>query len=149
LLYILFTVPATRIENAIELAGIRTAGKLYIWEDIINFWVAEREGRTVFYFTTRLNFPARIIVLADSFDDTQKIVNNSVQFVPYMPLIQEQGIFEKQFDGEYVDPSTFFRRVSIQDVIAQEATSDNKTNSKADQNDETSVPKTRSNKATT
>lgn len=153
LLYVLFTVPAARINNAIEKAGIRTAGRLYLWDDIINFWVAERDGRTVLYFTTRLNFPTRVILLADSFKDTQKIVSTSVDYAPYMPLLQPQGYFERLFDGTYVQPDEFFRTVTIQDVIiAQEMQKSQEEKAKevkssAIVNAKTPVRKTRSSKA--
>lgn len=118
LLYVLYTVPAGRVKHTVESSGIRTGGTLYPWENLTGFFFADRDTKLVLYVNSRLNFPARLIMIVDSFAEAQKIVDACLDFIPYVPLFSEQGFFEKMFDGQYIDATTFVGEPSIEQIIA-------------------------------
>lgn len=115
MIYVLYTIPASRVKHAIESVGIHTSDEVYVWDDLVSFWFAEREGTTVLYVETRLTFPARLIILIDTFEETTSIANELIQHIPYKVQRRKQGYFERMMDGEYVDPSNFIidRYISI------------------------------------
>jgi len=116
-IYILYTVPASRVTHSIESAGIRSGGQLYLWEDMKSFWIAEKDARMVLYIETRLNFPSRLIFFIDSFNDAERIVTLLLDQIPYIVLQKKQGYFEKMFDGEYVDATTFVKPLTVQELV--------------------------------
>lgn len=141
LMYVLYTIPPVKVTHFIETEGIRTADTLYLWDDMYNFWIAEKDARMILYINTRLSFPNRLIFIIDTFNDAEKIVNRLIERMPYMVFVKSQGFFEKQADGTYIDATTFIKPVPMNEILRQEALKE------GTQNDETTVQKRRSNKA--
>lgn len=117
LLYVLYTVPASRVTHSIEVAGIRTTNQLFLWEDMVNFWFADRENRIILCVDTRLNFPSRLIIIVDSFNEAVAIANVLIEKLPYRVLTQNQGYFEKLTDGKYLEPTEFINPIGGFDVV--------------------------------
>jgi len=121
LLYVLYTIPASRVNHAIETVGIRTGGQLFLWEDMRTFWISEKEARMMLYIDTRLTFPARLIFIIDTFNDAERVVSNLLEHIPYMPLRKRQEYFEKMFEGTYIDATTFVKPLTMQELLQMQS----------------------------
>ncbi len=62
LYYVLSTVPPENIEYQITTRGLKVAGKLTVWQDLIKFWFGKRLDSEMLFFDTFL-IPGRIEVV--------------------------------------------------------------------------------------
>lgn len=106
-LFALVSFPAQRAIHAVETLGIRSMDFLYGWEDLVSFWVAEKDGIIIMYVDTRLKFPGRLVFLIESFQEAVSIVNLVIEKLPYRALVEPQTALEKNFEGKYVIPDIF------------------------------------------
>jgi hypothetical protein len=106
-MFSLLSFPPTRVKHSIETMGIRSMDFLYGWEDLIDFWVAEKEGSIIIYINTRLRFPGRLVFLVETFQEAVTIVNYFAEHLPYKVLNEPQPAMERSFEGKYVVPDIF------------------------------------------
>jgi hypothetical protein len=59
LYYVMSTVPPENVEYRITTRGIKIAGKLTVWVDLINFWFGKRSGSEMLFIDS-YNIPGRI-----------------------------------------------------------------------------------------
>jgi hypothetical protein len=106
-LFALISFPAQLAEHSIETLGIRSMDFLYGWEDLVSFWIAEKEGVIIMYVETRLKFPGRLVFLIESFQEAVAIVKLVIEKLPYRHLSEPQTGLEKAFEGKYVIADIF------------------------------------------
>lgn len=102
--YIITTVPPIKVTHRIETYGIRTLGKLYPWENLVQFWFAELDGHLVLYVDTTLDLPGRLFFLVDDPIKAQEILQVLGNFLPYKILSKGQSFFQKLTEGTYIAP---------------------------------------------
>lgn len=85
LVYAFSTVPPEEVEHRITTFGIETAGRRYIWIELVEFWFEEKLGQHLLIIHTRLPFPSRLHILLGSVDreKTKQILS------PYLPFRKE------------------------------------------------------------
>lgn len=70
--YVLSTVPPEEVEHKITSNGLESAGHTYKWEELTEFWFGERWDQPILYISTKLRFPARLVILTTG-QDKEKI----------------------------------------------------------------------------
>ena len=83
--YILATVPPELVENEITTQGINTASHSYLWDELDDFWIIEKDGFTVLYIDTFVRWPRRLIVLINT-QDKEKVKEILARYIPYRQL---------------------------------------------------------------
>ena len=83
--YILATVPPELIENEITTQGINTANHSYIWDELDDFWITEKNNFTILYIDTLLQWPRRLILLMND-HDKEKIRQVLARYIPYREI---------------------------------------------------------------
>ena len=83
--YILATVPPELVENEITTQGINTANHSYLWDELDDFWIIEKDGFTVLYIDTLVRWPRRLIVLINT-QDKEKVKEILARYIPYRQL---------------------------------------------------------------
>lgn len=63
--YVLGTVPPEKIKHKITSHGVTSAGHSYLWSELKEFWLTEKEGESVLHLTTNLRFPPQLLILLD------------------------------------------------------------------------------------
>ena len=82
LAYILASVPPENIEHKITNQGIITGKHNYLWEELYDFWFAEKHGQTILNIDTLVNFPARLTILINA-KEKEKIKGEVLRYLPY------------------------------------------------------------------
>ncbi len=104
LYYAVYSIPPIKVTHSIESVGIRSMGVLYPWDNLRQFWFAEREGNIVLYVDTTLALPARLFLIANDKEEAAEILVYLAGFIPYKPLIKKQTWLDKNFNGRYIEP---------------------------------------------
>ncbi len=117
LYYVLYTTPAREVEHSIELLGIRSFGVLYPWDNLINFWFAEKDGNLVLYVSTTLAFPTRLMMVVPSREEAQKILLSLVKYLPYRRLIKKQSWWDKTVYGRYLPPEEIVDEDTVAELV--------------------------------
>ena len=117
LYYVLYTTPAREVEHSIELLGIRSFGVLYPWDNLINFWFAEKDGNLVLYVSTTLAFPTRLMMVVPSREKAQKILLALVKYLPYRRLIRKQSWWDKTVYGRYLPPEEIVDEDTVAELV--------------------------------
>lgn len=128
--FVLISVPPIRVKHKIEKLGVRSGETLYLWEDLTGFWFVERGDIMILYVDTRLNIPARLMMIVDSFKEGVQIANLLIQKLDYRINRERQGFWERLFDGEIIEADVFFptdesipRNTETKEVSAEETKS--------------------------
>jgi len=85
LAYVLATVPPSITENSITSHGINTGGHTFIWEELDDFWFAEKRGFFSLNFDTFLPLQSRLSILINK-DDQEKIRQIVARYRPYREI---------------------------------------------------------------
>lgn len=83
--YILSTVPPDVVENEITTQGVNTASHSYLWEEMDDFWITQKNNFTILYVDTYLQWPRRLIILINN-HDKEKIKELLARYIPYREL---------------------------------------------------------------
>ncbi|OGY26691.1 MAG: hypothetical protein A2Z11_01910 [Candidatus Woykebacteria bacterium RBG_16_43_9] len=83
--YILSTVPPDVVENEITTQGVNTASHSYLWEELDDFWITQKNNFTILYVDTYLQWPRRLIILINN-HDKEKIKELLARYIPYREL---------------------------------------------------------------
>ena len=100
--YAITTTPASKVVHQIELFGVRSMDKLYLWENLRSFWFAEKDGHLVLYIDTSLALPTRLFFIIDDKKLARDIALILVNFIPYRVTKERQGWFDRFISGTYV-----------------------------------------------
>ncbi len=74
LLYVFSTVRPGNVVHAITNLGIETAGKMYQWNELKEFWFEQQWGKEVVIVTTEQNHRVMMIVEGLSKDDIKEVM---------------------------------------------------------------------------
>jgi hypothetical protein len=85
LAYVLATVPPEIIENEITTQGINVDRHSYLWEELDDFWFAEKYSFTVLEIDTFLSWPRRLFVIIKK-EDQEKVKQLLAKYIPYREL---------------------------------------------------------------
>lgn len=80
--YVLSTVPPEKVEHSITTFGVETAGHLYPWWQLQEFWFEEKLGSQLLTIQTYLSFPGRLHIVIEEVDRHQ-IKDKLQQYLPY------------------------------------------------------------------
>src|SRR3990167_2085115 len=83
--YILATVPPEIVGNEITTQGINNASHSYLWNELDDFWIIEKNGFTILYIDTFIQWPRRLIILIND-QDKEKIKDVLARYIPYREL---------------------------------------------------------------
>jgi hypothetical protein len=97
----LVTIPPTYVIHRITNKGIHSFDHLYLWNDMRNFWIADKKGIYVMHINTKMGYPTRLFfVLPDK--DIQKVVSNVSPYIKYFERRDTQGPLSRSTDGIYI-----------------------------------------------
>lgn len=120
ILFVFVSLPPQRVKHQIEKIGIRTDKVLYTWDDMLSFWMTEKDNIIVLYIDTRLNFPARLVMMVESYTEAKKIADLLVKRLSYRFLRGAQSRTDKLLEGTYIDPVVFFGDMIEQDKLREQ-----------------------------
>ena len=83
--YIFASVPPELIESEVTTQGINTADHSYLWDELDDFWIVEKDGFTILYIDTFVRWPRRLILLVNS-QDKEKIKEILARYIPFREL---------------------------------------------------------------
>ncbi len=81
LYYVLSTVPPEKIEYKITTKGIKIAGKLTVWQDLIKFWFGRRLDSEMLFFDSFV-LPGRIELVVNP-EDKENLKKQISAYIPY------------------------------------------------------------------
>jgi hypothetical protein len=104
--FLLGSIPPTDVEHKITNKGVDSIDRLYKWDELKDFWVAEKMGYKIIYISTKARFPSRLVMLTGSKDEEQivRLLGEKLEYREYEP---KQGWLSKMSDGETVDPAGY------------------------------------------
>lgn len=82
LVYVLSTVPPREVDHKITNQGIRVGEHSYLWEELVEFWLEEKDGHDLLVVETALRFPPRLIILLGELDPNE-VKNYLVNYIPF------------------------------------------------------------------
>lgn len=97
----LVIVPPARTKHKLTNKGIITYEKLYLWEDLASFWLADRKGTITMYINTKLPFPTRLFLIIPH-ENLQSVIEALSKHLPYYERRDKQGSIGKMSDGVYI-----------------------------------------------
>jgi hypothetical protein len=104
--FLLGSVPPRKATHKITNKGIDTINTEYKWDDMKEFWLAEKNGFLLLYINTKLRFPSRLMMIVDKKDE-DKVVRLVGQKLEYAEYEKKQGWISKMSDGEMRDPAKY------------------------------------------
>jgi len=100
-MYVMGTIPPVDVDHIVTNIGIETAGAVYVWEYLIDYWFSRREGQLILNVDTSLSFPGRIIMLVSDKDFSR--VNEVFKGKLLYKDLRKQGRLSVIIDGAWVD----------------------------------------------
>lgn len=68
LAYVLASVPPGNLTNSLTNKGVRTAGKVFYWQEMSRYWWEEKWKQTQLSMETPFHFPAKVVLLVPEKD---------------------------------------------------------------------------------
>ena len=124
IVYLLGSVPPGKVKHSITNKGIKTVGRLFKWEELQNFWLAEKFGSQIVYAETASRFPSRVVMLVDK-EQELKVVSLIADHLEYKEYEEKQGWISKKSDGIMQKPSKYV------DLLSEEEDKKNKKKKKS------------------
>lgn len=105
-LYTIYTIPPNNIKHQITNKGLHSMNYLYLWKNILTFWVTERGGEKLMHLEYKGRasdtFYRRMVILIGK-GSMKTIVAYLVQYIDYLgPSEIDQGIMSEWADGKYI-----------------------------------------------
>lgn len=105
-LYTLYTIPPNNIKHQITNKGLYSTNHLYLWKNILTFWITERGGDKLMHLEYKGRasdtYYRRMVILIGK-GNLKTIVAYLVQYVDYLgPSEIDQGILTRWAEGKYV-----------------------------------------------
>jgi hypothetical protein len=66
--YVLGTVPPTRVAHKVTEQGLHSGEHFYPWEQLTRFWFGERSKHDMLFVETTLRFPRRLMLVLEGVD---------------------------------------------------------------------------------
>jgi hypothetical protein len=63
--YVLAAIPPEETEHQLTNRGVRTGGRLYRWEELQRYWIANKFGSEMVVIQTIMVFPGQLLLLID------------------------------------------------------------------------------------
>ncbi len=63
--YVNSSIEPPEFEHKITNQGLTSGGHTYLWEELSNFWLAKKDGKTVLNIDTKVHFPGRLFIVLD------------------------------------------------------------------------------------
>jgi hypothetical protein len=104
--FLLGSVPPDDVTHKITNKGIETFDKLYKWEELEEFWIADKSKKRLIHVRTNLNFPPRLLMLIDKKSEN-KVVKILGTHLDYKEFDGKQGWVSKLTDGVTIDPKYY------------------------------------------
>lgn len=100
--WVLGTIPPRVGKNVITTQGIKTHGHEYGWEDLTDFWFAEKDGSIVLNIDTKRLFPGRLFLILSgvSKNDIGKILVEHLTYhkAPHLDVLDRlSSEFSRRF----------------------------------------------------
>jgi len=83
--YVNSSVEPPEFEHKITTQGLTSGGHSYFWEELKEFWLVKRDGRTVLNIDTKLRFPGRLFIVLDE----EKVNEVRQALSKYLPFREE------------------------------------------------------------
>jgi hypothetical protein len=80
--YVLAAVPPEETKHQLTNRGIRTASKLYRWEELVRYWLTQKFGQDMIVVQTVMIFPGQLLLMKGS-ADIEKIKKIFNERLPY------------------------------------------------------------------
>lgn len=77
--------------------------RVYPWENLLSFWICERDGFYIVYFETTEKFPNFVGVVVSDFVDARALALALAEYIPYKKLTK-QDFWQKFTYGRYIYP---------------------------------------------
>ncbi len=101
---LLVIMPPNITTHKITNKGIKTYDKLYFWDDLKDFWIADKKGIYVMHVDTKMYYPAKLffVIPTENVADVMKILS---KFMKYFETRQTQSWISRYNDGLYLSYS--------------------------------------------
>lgn len=80
--YVLGTVEPEKLAHKITNQGITTGNRSYLWSELEDFWYVEKYGSDILNVSTKVRFPARLMILVP-FIDRDKVKKILLEYIPF------------------------------------------------------------------
>lgn len=120
IIFVFISLPPQRMKHAIEKIGMRSGDVSYMWDDMKSFWMTEKDGVVMLYVDMRLNFPARLVMIVETYDEAKRIADILIKRLEYRFLRGVQTRMDKLLEGTYIDPVIFFGDMIEQDKLREQ-----------------------------
>lgn len=80
--YVLASVPPEEVEHEILNKGVKTGGKLYVWEKLVRFWFSKKWGRRILEIEVKQGFPGRLMMLINE-EDRKRVEEIVGKYINY------------------------------------------------------------------
>ncbi len=105
-LYTIYSVPPGKTTHKITNKGLYTLNTLYLWKNILTFWVTERDNEKIIHFEYKGrstdNYYRQMVLLLGN-GNIKTIVAYLVQYVDYLgPEEIDRGMLTTLAQGKYV-----------------------------------------------
>ncbi len=105
-LYTLYTIPPNNIKHQITNKGLYSTNHLYLWKNILTFWITERGGDKLMHLEYKGRnsdtYYRRMVILIGK-GNLKTIVAYLVQYVDYLgPSEIDQGFLTRWAEGRYI-----------------------------------------------
>lgn len=98
---ILATIAPPITHHKITNKGIFSLGKLYLWEELGQFWFAERKGTTIMYVETKLHYPGKLFFIVQP-EFVKDIVTTLNPYIKYFDRTANQDFVTIFTEGKYI-----------------------------------------------
>lgn len=118
LIFALASFPPMEVTHEITNKGIRTIGKLYTWDQLTSFWFSRKYDFVILNIDTKLNFPARLLLLlpykkmrmageidsiySSDIEDIKQVLGNYLEMKVTEDDNKKQGRISKLTEGEII-----------------------------------------------
>ncbi len=84
--YVNSSIEPEEFGHKITTQGLTSGGHTYLWEELREFWLTEKDGKTVLNIDTRVRFPGRLFIVLN--DEVVGEVKKSLS--KHLPFREEQ-----------------------------------------------------------
>jgi len=64
--YVNSSIEPPEFEHKISTQGLTSGGHTYLWEELGEFWLVKKNGRTVLNINTKVRFPGRLFIVLNN-----------------------------------------------------------------------------------
>lgn len=86
ILFVVFALTRTepgKVHNQITEKGVRTGTELFLWGELVNYWIEEKEEKKILSILTTRRFPAQVILVLGPEVDEKKVREIVGRYLPW------------------------------------------------------------------